>query len=138
MRRRSPAVVLFVSGCLRRSGRLGSDCAYRAEECRINCPAQKEDFSTNLLYETFARFVQCRSSGFLCHILFLGSVLDACTWIRCILLSGWFDVLELLERLGDVAWHGQVYLAAFVISIDGDAHVPFGHLVMLFQCLLEM
>ena len=45
------------------------------------------------------------------------------TWIRCILSSGWFDVLELFKSFGDVAWHGQVYLAAFVIPIYGDADV---------------
>ena len=43
--------------------------------------------------------------------------------VRCILSSVWFDVLELLKSFGNVAWHGQVYLAAFVIPIYGDADV---------------
>ena len=59
------------------------------------------------------------------------------------LFFGWFLVLELPERFGNVSRHGEVYLSAFVIPIEGDAYVSFsgpvvGDFVVLFQSYFEM
>ena len=59
------------------------------------------------------------------------------------LFFGWFLVLELFERFGDISWHREVYLSAFVIPIEGDAYASFscpvvGDFVVLFQSCFEM
>ena len=52
-------------------------------------------------------------------------------------------MLKLFEGFGDIARHGKMYLAAFVVPIKGYADVPgslpvLGYLVMVLQCLFEM
>ena len=78
----------------------------------------------------------------LCSILLLGAIVDgsARIWLplfrRC-------DMLELFERLLNVARHGEMYLSLLVVPIQCDAYVPLsvpfsGDCIVLFQSLFEM
>ena len=52
-------------------------------------------------------------------------------------------MLELLEYLLHVAWHGQMYLVFLGVPIEDDANVSFagpvsGYFRVLFECLFEV
>ena len=52
-------------------------------------------------------------------------------------------MLELLECLADISWHGEVDLSLFAIPIQCDPDVPCtcpvsGYFVMFLQCPLEV
>ena len=94
------------------------------------------------MYELLTFWVQRGRRRWSLRVLLLGSIFNGLARERLVLLALGV-MLELLECLGDVPWHQQVYLTPFVIPVEGDPGVPlavsFGlDFVVLLDRVLKM